>query len=145
MVRAIYAYLTLLERELTPSSGHFEEFKNLQNNRFYYSQKENVGAHVGRLSERLLLPWPRRRLLKAATGVWKQDDKIVRTILQEWLVPPASSVTLTSTNDLHLMDIEGPCSVEEWYGTEYIRQELPPYLFKQVTISFIPHVSLISH
>lgn len=146
VVRAIYTYLGFLSRE--PSSKlepSFEDFKTIENNRFHFSQNESVEAHVCRLSEHMLLPlWPRRRLLKAATGVWRRDDNIIRTVLQQWLEPRASSITLVSNSFPADIDIKGPWSRERWYGTEYTRQELPQGLLEPVDMSFIHHNLLIS-
>ncbi|KIM25114.1 hypothetical protein M408DRAFT_223654 [Serendipita vermifera MAFF 305830] len=138
VLTAIYAYLYFLNQAVLRPSVHFSEFEQIQNNSFQYSVKEDSETHVIRLSEALLLPWPRERLLSGRKKIWKQEDDLVRSMLEPFLVPMAGKVTLSS-NDFSAIKLDVSWNKEEWYGTEYIRRPLNPELFLGARAHEISH------
>lgn len=129
VLEAIYACLYLLPWAINPASGLFEEFKTIQNARFDYSEKSEAKCSVNHLSNLLLTQWPRERLVKGPTGIWKQDESALRTLLGVYLAPEAGSVLLSS-NSLSSIGIDGPWMTERWYGVQYMEDRLNPEVFQ---------------
>jgi insulysin len=121
VIVVVYNYITVLKSSsFKPYIA--EEIRQLADIRFRYKEKKRPDKYATELSELLQRPYPRERVLSAASLVWSHDAEAVRHLLDGF--GPRTGRIMVMGRDMAKLTQDSGWEKEKWYGTEYKVQRL---------------------